>query len=68
MYQKQKDLVQKVKRKALTLSFIVPMIVNSDLKSCPGMMLTFVVFYLPYQSTNNSSALINIISSEIPGI
>ena len=52
---------EKVKRKALTLSFIVPMIVYSDLKSCPGMMLTFTVFYLPYQPTENSSTFINII-------
>ena len=52
---------EKVKRKALTLSFIVPMIVYSDLKSCPGMMLTFMVFYLPYQPTENTSTFINII-------
>lgn len=61
MYQKlKKNLYGRVKRNALTLSFIVAIIVYNDLKSCPGMMLTFMVFYLPYQPAENSSTLINI--------
>lgn len=57
----KKNLCGRVKRNALTLSFIVPMIVYNDLKSSPGMRLTFMVFYLPYQTAEDSSTFINII-------
>lgn len=57
----KKNLYGRIKRNDLTSSFIAPMIVYNDLKSLPGMMLTFMVFYLPYQPDENSSTFINII-------
>lgn len=52
----------KVKRNILTLSFRATIIVYNDLKRCPGQMLTFMIFYLPYQSAENSPSSINMLN------